>query len=106
MKREKFKKIIKLRSSWKIDKRLGDYKLPSGERISKYVRELIESQMSIDSLLIRENGDLCFGTGGEYDKNTQERKNYILMPPYKNNETCAYEEMERRITILVSELLY
>ena len=30
MKREDFKKIIKLRSFWKIDKRKGNYKLPNG----------------------------------------------------------------------------
>lgn len=29
MKRENFKKIIKLRSCWEIDKRKGNYELPS-----------------------------------------------------------------------------
>lgn len=53
MKREDFKKIIKLRSFWKIDKRKGNYELPNGNRLSSYVRELVESQMKLDGLLIR-----------------------------------------------------
>lgn len=54
MKREDFKKIIKLRSFWKIDKRKGDYKLPSGDKLSKYIRKLVISQMQLDNLLIGE----------------------------------------------------
>ena len=64
MKREDFKKIIKLRSFWKIDKRKGDYKLPSGDKSSKYIRKLVISQMQLDNLLIGENGDLFPGSGG------------------------------------------
>ena len=72
MKREDFKKIIKLRSVWKIDKRKGNYVLPNGEKLSSYVRELVESQMKLDNLLIRNNGDLCFGFGGEWSTETKE----------------------------------
>ena len=42
MKREDFKKIIKLRSFWKIDKRKGNYKLPGGDNLSVYVTDLVE----------------------------------------------------------------
>ena len=58
MKRNDFKKIIKIRSQWQFT---GDnYKLPSGEPISVYVRKLVESQMNVDSLAILKNGDLSF----------------------------------------------
>ena len=106
MKREDFKKIIKLRSAWKIDKRKGNYILPSGDKLSSYVRELIESQMKLDNLLIRTNGDLCFGSGGEWNTETKQFDDYTLMPPFENNETCSYDEMEKRITKIVNELLY
>lgn len=65
MKREDFKKIIKIRSFYKIDRRKGDYKLPSGDKLSVYVRKLVDQQLALDKLFIRENGNLCFGTGGD-----------------------------------------
>ena len=106
MRREDLKKIIKLRSCWKIDKRKGNYELPSGNKLSSYVRELVESQMKLDNLLIRSNEDLCFGSGGEWNTETNEFDDYTLMPPFKDNETCTYDKMENRITALVNELLY
>lgn len=55
MKRENFKKIIKLRSCWKIDKRKGNYELPSGKHLLDYILDLVESQMKLDGLGIRAN---------------------------------------------------
>lgn len=105
MKREEFKKIIKLRSCWKIDKRKGNYELPSGNKLSSYVKELVESQMKLDNLLIRSNGDLCFGSGGEWNTETNEFDNYTLMPAFQEDEICSYDEMERRINCLIRELI-
>lgn len=54
MKRNDFKKIIKLRSRWKLT---GDnYKLPSGDSISVYIQKLVESQLEIDQLAVLKNG--------------------------------------------------
>ena len=106
MKREKFKKIIKLRSFWKIDKRKGNYELPSGKFLSDYVRDLVESQMELDSLGIRSNGDLCTVVGGGWDNETKDFADYILMPDFQPNEVCSYDKMENRIKRLVHELLY
>ena len=106
MKREDFKKIIKLRSFWKIDKRKGNYKLPNGNNLSAYVTDLVESQMKLDNLGIRSNGDLCLMSGGEWNKGTKEFGDYTLMPAFENNEVCSYDEMEKRINRLVHELLY
>ena len=39
MKREDFKKIIKLRSFWKIDRRKGNYKLPNGKFLDNAFRD-------------------------------------------------------------------
>lgn len=105
MKREDFKKIIKLRSFWKIDRRKGNYKLPNGERLSDYVTSLVESQMEIDKLGIRENGDLCFVSGGGWNTETKEFNDYILMPAFRDNETCSYDDMERRIKRIVQEIV-
>ena len=57
MKREDFKKVIKLRSFWKIDRRKGNYKLPNGKMLSDYITSLVESQMKLDNLAIREKID-------------------------------------------------
>ena len=106
MKREDFKKIIKLRSFWKIDKRKGNYKLPNGSSLSVYIKDLVETQMKLDELGIRSNGDLCFMSGGKWNTETKEFDNYTLMPAFENNEVCSYDEMEKRINRLVHELLY
>ena len=52
MKREDFKKIIKLRSFWKIDRRKGNYKLPDGSWLSEYVAKLIEQGVTLDAKLV------------------------------------------------------
>lgn len=106
MKREDFKKIIKLRSCWKIDKRKGNYKLPDGNNLSVYVTDLVESQMKLDNLGIRSNGDLCLMSGGEWNGETKEFDDYILMPAFQDNEICSYDEMEKRIHCFVQELFY
>lgn len=106
MKREDFKKIIKLRSFWKIDKRKGNYELPNGKHLSDYVSDLVESQMKLDTLGIRKNGNLCFVSGGTWNVETKDFDDYILMPSFENNEMCSYDEMEKRINCLIRELLY
>lgn len=105
MKRENFVKIIKLRSFWKIDKRIGDYVLPNGDKLSRYVHSLVTSQMEIDGLGIRKNGDLCFCTGGKWNDDTKDFDNFELMPPFEDNETCGFEVMERRVNGLVREIV-
>ena len=91
MKRTDFMQIIKLRSLWKVDKRRGDYKLPNGDRLSKYIMDLVESQMRLDNLGIRENGNLCFCTGGNWNTVINDFDEYTLMPAYENNEICTYK---------------
>ena len=105
MKREDFKKIIKLRSFWKIDKRKGDYKLPNGKRLSDYVADLVESQMKLDNLAIRENGDLCIASGGRWNVDTKEFEDYTLMPAFQKTEVCSFDDMEKRISVLVREII-
>lgn len=104
MKREDFKKIIKLRSFWKIDRRKGNYKLANG-RLSDYVTDLVESQMKLDNLGIRENGDLCFASGGGWNTETEEFEDYTLMPEFQKNEVCSFDDMEKRIRVIVSEII-
>lgn len=99
MKRNDFKKIIKLRSRWKLT---GDnYKLPSGDSISVYIQKLVESQLEIDQLAVLKNGDLAFSTGGEWN----DQAKVLLMPDYKENETCDFYEMEKRIKVLACEIV-
>ena len=105
MKREDFKKIIKLRSFWKIDRRKGNYKLPNGDKLSNYVQRLVESQMKLDGLGIRANGDLCMVSGGVWNKDTKSFDDYVLMPAFQDNEICSFDDMEKRIRVIVSEVI-
>ena len=100
MKREDFKQIIKLRSYWKIDRWRGNYMLPTGEWLSSYIRQLVISQLELDKLGIRKNGELCYM---EYEVETQE---YVLMPSFKNNEYCTILDMDERITKLAFDIVF
>ena len=95
MTRKNFIQIIKLRSAWKIDKRIGNYELPNGAHLRDYVEKLVESQLELDNLGVRANGDLCF-----YDK-----VNSRLMPEFEDNEPCTEEEMDKRIWRLIIEIV-
>lgn len=103
MKRNDFKKIIKLRSQWELT---GDnYTLPSGESISAYIQKLVETQLEIDHLAVLENGDLALSTGGNWNDQAKKFEDYKLMPGYKENETCDFYEMEKRINALACEIV-
>lgn len=107
MKRENFKKIIKLRSEFIVDKRKGNYILPAGDAtLLDYLKTLVESQMKIDHLGIKADGNLCFCDKGDWNPETKEFDDYILYPPFENNETCSYDKMEQRINRLTYELLH
>lgn len=105
MKRKDFMKIITLRSFWKVDKRKGNYKLPNGERLSSYIMGLVKSQMQLDKLAIKEDGNLCYYFGGERNTETKKIGNFILMPDFAKSEECTFEEMEKRIEKLVFEII-
>lgn len=105
MERKDFIRIIKLRSFWNIDRRKGDYRLPSGEKLSNYVRNLVTSQMELDSLGILSDGNLCAMYGGKWDEDLKYFSNYILYPPFKYNEVCTYDEMNIRVNHLISEIV-
>ena len=105
MKREDFKKIIKLRSCWRIDRRRGNYTLPNGEKLSSYMRDLVESQMELDNLGISKSGDLYFAVGGKWDSEIKEFSAYRIIMPFRKDEICSWDDMENRIDRLVAEII-
>ena len=106
MERKKFMQIIKLRSVWKIDKRRGDYTLPNGTKLSEYVERLVRSQMAVDHLAVRKNGDLCMYVGGTLNTEAKKFEDFELIPAFEENEICSYEVMERRISDIVFDLIH
>ena len=106
MKREDFKKIIRLRSVRKINAKRGNYDYKPGYKtIAEYVKELVESQMKLDGLLIRENGDLCIGSKTKWNEETGYFEDYRLYPGYGDDEICTFDDMEKRIKKLISEIV-
>jgi len=103
MKREDFIKIIKLRSFWKIDKRKGNYLLPNGEKLSKYIDILVEGQLRLDKLAIAEDGNLYDCNHYLDDKNALD--DYVIYRPFSKDEICSYDKQEERINIIVSEIV-
>ena len=98
MTRKELQTIIKARSTWKIDRRKGDYKLPNGERLSNYVYNLVESQLALDNLGILANGNIAFLS---IDLNNEQ----VLMPPFKSGEKTTQAEQAERIEQFVNELI-
>lgn len=99
MKRADFKKIIKIRSFWQIDKRKGNYILPSGKHLKDYLEVLIFEQMGIDKLCIRSDGDLV---------TCAKLENGIIktLEPFKESEKLTEAEHEKRIAALVNEMIF
>lgn len=100
MKRADFIQIIKLRSFWKIDKRKGNYKLPNGSHLRDYVERLVDSQLTLDGLGINKDGNLVDCT-----EPTTLFGDYTLMPAFAANETCSYDEMQKRYNALIREII-
>lgn len=105
MKRNDFKQIIKLKSYWKVDKRKGNYKLPNGSYLKDYISELVYREMEFEKLGISEDGNLYAGTSAKYDSNIKGFTDYCLFVPFKDFESVSYDEMERRISILINEII-
>lgn len=97
MKRENFKSIIKNRSCWKIDKRKGNYTLPNGERLNTYIESLVNSQMEIDNLGVAEDGNLYFSD--------IKLERVVIYPPFKDAESCSWDDHEKRIERLIYEII-
>lgn len=95
MKREDFIRIIKIRSAWKIDRRKGNYKLPSGNSLRSYVYDLSLQQMNLDRLGIGKDGNLySIDPDGTY-----------LMIPFSDNEPTTPEEQDARFERLVIDII-
>lgn len=93
MNKKNFEKIVKLYSFWKIDKRKGDYKLPSGQWLHNYVEELAEKLLLDNG--ISKDGNIYF-----YDK-----KNHYLIVPFGENEQTSETVQEYRLKKFVRELI-
>lgn len=95
MERKNFKNIIKNRSFWTIDRRRGNYKLPSGDKLDNYVIGLIETQLEVDNLGISKDGNMY-----TYNK----AYNYLIIP-FGENEPTTEEQQEKRIIKLCYEMI-
>lgn len=99
MRRSEFKKIIVCRSFWKIDRRRGNYRLPSGAWLSEYVRQLVESQLKLDSLAIAADGSIHFCMPAD------QPDCIIIQRTFGENEECTAYRQDKRISALVDEII-
>lgn len=106
MKRQDFIKIIRLRSSWQVDTRKGNYNLPNGKKLSSYIIGLVESQLKIDHLGVMKNGDIAFCTGGHWDSEHKQFSDIQLQPDFQDDEIVSYEEHDARIEKLVYDVIH
>lgn len=91
MKRNDFKKVVKCFSYWKIDKRKGNYKLPSGQRLKDYLLYLCAE--------ILEKHNKAIGSDG----NIYDVVNNKVFIPFKGDEEL--HDQWQRIKDLINEML-
>lgn len=94
MKRSELKQVIEIFSFWSIDKRKGDYKLPSGVRISDYLERLTSELLRRNSLAIRADGSVGELIDGK------------IFKPFGNDEMTTPEQQEKAIHALIMEMLH
>lgn len=97
MKRSEFEQVVKAFSVWKIDKRKGNYRLPSGNLLSNYLQDLIQELCKNNQIAFAKNGNL-------YQKIVFDEKDVIFIP-FADFEKLDNAEQEARAKSFVFELL-
>lgn len=95
MKRNELKAAIKALSDWKIDKRKGDYRLPSGRLLSDYLEEVGEALLKAFRKAISIDGDI-------YDYIPQTS---TIFRPFIDNERTCQDEQRKRLQVVIFEML-
>ena len=104
IKREDFKKLIKIISAYPVDKRKGDYKVNYlGYKISIYLFDIIQDFLSNYKMVIAVDGHIrhisYVDAIGHY---------HVIITPFDENPThdsFTKTGLERRIDVLVDEML-
>lgn len=95
MKRTEFKTVIKAISDWKIDKRKGNYRLPSGRLLSDYLEEIGEDFLKAFNKAISIDGDI-------YDYIPESE---TIFRPFLENEKTCQDEQRKRLKAVICEML-
>ena len=95
MKRKEFKIVIKAISDWKIDKRKGNYRLPSGRFLSDYLEEIGEDFLKAFRKAISIDGDIY-----DYIPETS-----TIFRPFLDNERTCEDEQRKRLQGVIFEML-
>lgn len=93
MSRKNFIKVVKCFSFWKIDKRRGNYSLPSGNKLDIYLTNLVCNLLRDNKLTISSNGDIFYS------------ENQKIMIPFGKCEELDNTDQFNRIRILVNEII-
>lgn len=83
--------IVKELSSWRIDKRAGDYKLPNGAKLSDYLYEIIEDFCEKYNMIIDENG-VAYPIMTKIDGGNRWRDSFIGLVEFGENITITRPE--------------
>ena len=95
MKRNELKTVIKAISDWKIDKRKGNYRLPSGRLLSDYLEAIGEDFLKTFNKAISIDGDVY-----DYIAETA-----TIFRPFLDNERTCQDEQRKRLQAVIFEML-
>ncbi len=94
MKRSDFIKIVKIVSIWRVDKRRGNYKLPSGNKLSDYLYRITDNLLKNNKWAIAENGNIYDIVGDQ------------IFIPFGENEPFVDRLQWDRVDNLINEMLF
>ena len=93
MKRNEFKRIIKIMSFWRVDRRRGNYRLPSGDKLSDYLLGEVLRFLDRNNLAIDSRGDVHEVISG------------AIFVPFADSEELNEEQQEARARAIVREMI-
>ena len=97
MTRNEMKQILRIRSVWDFKRRRGDYRLPSGDRLSDYLLGLLREQMDLDDLVLTEDGGFYAGVYmGDFWK---------VFVPFQKDTTISLDREDVLLRGFIHELI-
>lgn len=102
MKRKEFKQLIKIMSTWKVDKRRGNYRLPDGSPLCSHLYDVAANQLKLNGLAIDSKGNVNkVFTSLKPTSLTENCIEFMFL-----NEKTSVIEQQHRLSKVIHEMIY
>lgn len=103
MKRKEFKQLIKIMSTWKVDKRMGNYRLPDGSPLCSHLYEVAANQLKLNGLAIDSKGNVnkVFFNSLKLTSLTEKCIEFMFI-----DEKTSVIEQQHRLSKVIHEMIF